>query len=841
MLAIIKVGCAALMTVVVTVIIYFLDTKVPAIKNMPYAIKQTFIGVIFGVMAICGTEFGIEITGAVANVRDAAPLCAGLIFGAPAGIIAGLIGGFERWIAIYWGVGAYTRIACTISTILAGCFAAFVRKYMMNDKKPAWIYAFSVAMVVEVFHMLTVFLTHLSEYEEAFTIVASCAPVMITMNSLAVGLAVLVINRLAREEIRLTSDKRSVIQAFEVGLMITVIVSFIIINAFVMVMQNQIAKTDAEKTLNYTLSDIQKDIHSLEEKGRDVGTILSNTLKNRHIGDTGGLLLLDKDCNVLAMTYMRDDFSNKYGTTLENIEPDAAENECKRQKDNIEQLASDKPEMFSCKPMNLPMYAMILEDDDYYIFVFYPKAEANQQRNTTQLITAFVIILILAALFIQIFFLVRTIVVKNIDRINEKLARIAEGDLDVVMDVGGSEEFTSLSEDINTTVDALKHYIAEAETRIDQELEFAKAIQYSTLNREYPDSTNFELYANMMAAREVGGDFYDFYRFGESECVFLIADVSGKGIPAAMFMMQSKTLINSLIDTGADMATVLAKANEELCKNNEAGMFVTAFIGIMNTQTGEVKYANAGHNKPVVIRNDGTTEYLDCKSGFILAGIEGVRYTTETLTLEEGDTIYLYTDGVTEATNAGNELYGEDRLLNELAEVAHMNPRNMCRYIKKSIDGFVGDAPQFDDITMLAVQRKTQDKNRAELVINPTEDSVPEVLAYFERRIEELDVPTKIAAKVGVMVDEIYSNIVQYSGATIAKAICRVEDNSLYVLMKDNGIEYNPLEKEDPNIELSAEEREVGGLGIYMVKKMADDIKYKRVDGKNMLKVVINL
>ncbi|MCQ2545834.1 MAG: ATP-binding protein, partial [Clostridia bacterium] len=129
----------------------------------------------------------------------------------------------------------------------------------------------------------------------------------------------------------------------------------------------------------------------------------------------------------------------------------------------------------------------------------------------------------------------------------------------------------------------------------------------------------------------------------------------------------------------------------------------------------------------------------------------------------------------------------------------------------------------------------------AELVINPTEDSVPEVLAYFERRIEELDVPTKIAAKVGVMVDEIYSNIVHYSGATIAKAVCKIEDNSLCVLIKDNGVEYNPLKEEDPDINLSAEERKIGGLGIFMVKNMADEVRYKREDGKNMLKIIINL
>ncbi|MDO4176158.1 MAG: SpoIIE family protein phosphatase [Bacillota bacterium] len=841
MVGIIKLALAALMTVAATVLIYLIDSKVPAFKNLPYMVKQVIIGMIFGGIAVCGTEFGIEISGAIANVRDAAPICAGLIFGGPAGVIAGLIGGIERWFAVYWGVGTYTRVACTVGTIVAGCFAAYVRVHIMNNKRAAWFYAMAIAMVVEVFHMLMVFLTHLDAYEEAFTIVANCAPIMITMNSLAVGLAVLLVNRISHEPITLLSEKRSVIQAIEVGLFITVVISFLITNGFVLVLQDHISRTDAEKTIFYTLNDVSADIKAVKDKGSDVEEVFSKTLKNRHIGDTGGLIITDKDCRVVAITYLSEDFSDKYGVTIENSNVDMVQRSCDEARDTIEQQAGTEPEMFDWQSGDIPMYFMIMDEGDYYVMGYYPKAEADQKKNTTQMITAYVIILILAALFIQIYVLVRRVVVRNIVRINEKLAKITDGDLDVVMDIGGSLEFRSLSDDINTTVTSLKHYISEAEARIDEELEFAKAIQYSSLSREFPDSQRFELYANMLAAKEVGGDFYDFYRLGDSQCVFLIADVSGKGIPAAMFMMRAKTLINSLIDTGADMATVLAKANEELCKNNEAEMFITAFIGIMDTLTGEVKFANAGHNRPVIVRADGSAEFLQCRSGFVLAGMEGMRYTTETITLEQGDSIFLYTDGVTEATNSSNELYGDDRLIEELAEVSHMSPRYMCRYIKNSIDKFVDGAQQFDDITMLAVRLKEQDEDGTELVIVPNEDTVSEVLQYFERRTEALEVPMKTASKVGIMVDEIFSNIVQYSGATIAKTKCLIEDDRLVLMIKDNGVEYNPLEREDPDTSLSVEEREIGGLGIYMVKNMANDVRYKREDGKNFLKIYMDM
>ncbi|MCQ2546402.1 MAG: SpoIIE family protein phosphatase [Clostridia bacterium] len=841
MIGILRLGCAALMTVAATVILYLLDNRVPAVKNMPYMAKQILFGVIFGAMAVCGTEFGIEYSGAVVNVRDAAPICAGLIFGAPAGIIAGIIGGIERWFAVYWGVGVYTRLACTVATIVAGLFAAFIRKRIMDDKKPAWFYALALAMVVEVFHMLMVFLTHLSAYEEAFVIVAGCAPLMITMNSLAVGLAVLIVNRTSREPITLLSDRRSVIQAVEVGLFITVVISFLITNAFVMVLQNQIARTDAQKTITYTLNDVKSDIHRVEAKGHDVEHVFSATLQNRHIGDTGGLIVVDKDLRVIALTLLSGDFSEKYGATLEEYSREQVQHDCYENSEIILENASESPKMFDWHSGDLPMYLMILDEGDYYIIGYYPKAEADLQKNTTEMITAFVIILIMAALFIQIFILIRRVVVKNVVRINEKLAQITAGDLDVKVDVGGSREFISLSEGINETVASLKRLTEKEKERIARELDLAKNIQYSALNREFPESNRFALYANMLAAKEIGGDFYDFYRISDDKCALAIADVSGKGIPAALFMMRSKTLINGLVDSGVDVATVLTKANEELCTNNDAEMFVTAWVGILDLSTNIITYANAGHNPPVLIRNDGRVEFLKSRPGLVLAGMEGMKYKSFELQLEEGDSLFLYTDGVTEATNADNELYGDDRLLEELAETYHMQPDYMCKYIKSSIDSFAGNAPQFDDITMLAVRIKSDKEQAMELVVVPKENTVPEVEGYFERRIEELEVPIKIASKIGIIVDEIYSNVVNYSKATIAKVSCDLEDGVLNIQFKDNGIEYNPLDRDDPDISLSAEEREIGGLGIYMVRNMADDVQYMREDGKNILSIFIRM
>ena len=257
-----------------------------------------------------------------------------------------------------------------------------------------------------------------------------------------------------------------------------------------------------------------------------------------------------------------------------------------------------------------------------------------------------------------------------------------------------------------STVATLKQYIADAAARIDKELEYAKQIQLSALPTNFPDSEEFDVYANMIAAKEVGGDFYDFYKIDDKTVAFLIADVSGKGIPAAMFMMTAKTIIKDLAENGIPVNEIFTKVNEKLCENNESGMFVTAWMGILDIETGKLTYANAGHNPPLLLRAGGEFEYLKSRAGFVLAGMEGVRYRVNELTLSAEDRIFLYTDGVTEATDSNNELYGEDRLLATINSNKNVGAVELLPIIKADIDAFVGEAPQFDDITMLIFDYK---------------------------------------------------------------------------------------------------------------------------------------
>lgn len=250
--------------------------------------------------------------------------------------------------------------------------------------------------------------------------------------------------------------------------------------------------------------------------------------------------------------------------------------------------------------------------------------------------------------------------------------------------------------------------------RIATELNVATQIQASMLPcifPAFPERTEFDIYATMMPAKEVGGDFYDFFLVDHDHLAVVMADVSGKGVPAALFMVIAKTLIKNQAQLGHSPAEVFTAVNTQLCENNEAGLFVTSWMGILDVKSGEFTYVNAGHNPPLLKRADGAFEYLRARPGFVLAGMEGIRYRQASLTLQPGDMLYLYTDGVTEATDANNELYGEERLLQCVNRCSSDDPQQLLPAVKADIDRFVGDAPQFDDITMLSLKIKSLKPN----------------------------------------------------------------------------------------------------------------------------------
>ncbi|MBR6548924.1 MAG: SpoIIE family protein phosphatase, partial [Clostridia bacterium] len=483
--------------------------------------------------------------------------------------------------------------------------------------------------------------------------------------------------------------------------------------------------------------------------------------------------------------------------------------------------------------------------EGYCIIAAMPKTEAMFMRDAATYTGIFMQVLIFAALFVFIYVLIKRVIINNLKKINDTLGRITEGDLNVTVDVRSNEEFSSLSDDINSTVATLKQYIAEAAARIDKELEYAKQIQLSALPTNFPSDQEYSIYAQMLAAKEVGGDFYDFYKLNDTTVAFLAADVSGKGIPAAMFMMTAKTIIKDLAESGIAVNDIFTKANEKLCENNESGMFVTAWMGILGLTTGTVQFANAGHNPPLLKRANGSFEYLKTRAGFVLAGMEGVRYRVGEITLSPGDRLFLYTDGVPEATNVENKLYGEDRLLSFMNQNATVEATKLLPALKENIDQFVGEAPQFDDITMLMFDYKPQ--SNAEQTVAKTLpakiEALPQLLDFVEETLTTYECSLKVQTAVCVALEEVFVNVAHYAyGESEGDVTMEIgfdqDQRTVTFRMVDGGIPFDPLNKPDPDITLSAEEREIGGLGIFIAKKTMDNVTYAYEQGKNILTMI---
>lgn len=926
-----KLIIATILPVIVSIVLFLLNRN-SKFGAMNERLKQIIYGIIFGALAIVGTEWGIPFNGAQINCRDASVLIAGLIFGAPAGIIAGLIGGIERWFATLWGVGSFTRIACSASTIIAGVYSALLRKFMFENKKPTALISFAIGIVMEVIHLTMVFITNMSFPTEAMAVVrASTVPMLLT-NAISVMLSALCLSIIAGEaKVEWKKDGVRISQTIQRWLLVAVMFAFATTSFFVYNLQNKIAVSQADTLLDLSVHEVAADIEDASDRnlltvcnriasfGRAVdlqtlaarydlseinyidekGIVIDSTEK-AFIGydmasgeQSAEFLCLLGDSQEYVQNYgpisFNSEIMRKYAgvktrngfvqvgydaahfqKNLENQVIDAAKNRHVGQTgyviimDEKYNLVSAPKEYMDNGRINaealdtlpeqnktFPFYiegkdclCRLVVSEGYIILSVLPVSEAYQIRNVALYVNSFMEILVFAVLFGLIYLLIKRVVVNRIKTINVSLAKITGGDLNEVVNVRSNEEFASLSDDINSTVQTLKQYIDDASARIDQELEFAKNIQSSALPSvfpAFPKRKDFDIYALMNPAKEVGGDFYDFYMTNADVLHFLVADVSGKGIPAAMFMMRAKTELKSLTETEMNISDVFTHSNEALCEGNDAGMFVTAWQGSINLMTGHVQFANAGHNPPIVCRK-GKYEYLKSRAGFVLAGMEGLRYRTQEFQLEPGDIIYLYTDGVTEATNDENKLYGEERLLSTIQSRSYDSMQDLCQFIKSDLEDFVGDAPQFDDITMLAFRFIGQPPIPQIHFEEAKIEDIPIVTQFAESELEKYKIPLKIVYQINVAIDEIFSNIVKYAyqrkhGPITVNLLIKEEPRTVYVKFTDIGIPYNPLTKADPDITLSAEERGIGGLGIYMVKKTMDDMKYKYEEGKNILTI----
>ena len=655
------------------------------------------IGIFYGFCSIASTHLGVDYKDMILNARDLGPLAAGLFFDPVSGIISGVIGGAERYIAgAYWGIGSYTKVACSLSTFLAGILSAFLNKYLFKGKRPPASQSFFIGALMEVFHMYAVFLTHRDDMSMAYYVVRTCSIPMIVFSGLGLfccSVSIMYFSGEHAERIPFRELERTPIATRFYRRLLTVIMIIFIMNH---AMDNSFQVRNAYQEAEYYLRDMGEDLKKLyHDSGRDLDKTKELI---RYAGLTNGegvlYIIFDDDRQVLFSMY--DDGMNK--TSLEEEEYQKL----------VGQIGGN---VFRYKlkyygGVDAVCHTIVLDDHLYLTLAWWYSSMMKNQSNQNyeHLLSD---ILLFAVLYLMIVVLVETLVCRNLKSVNDSLQKIIRGDLNEVVSVRDSAEFSLLSDDINKTVETLKGYIDESERRIEEELKLAAFIQESALPHIFTFPRNdFEIYALMKPAKQIGGDFYDFFFTDTDKMALVIADVSGKGIPAALFMMRSRTAIANAARQGKSPAEALYEVNNILCEGNSAEMFVTAWIGIIDLETGLMRCANAGHEYPVFCRAGGEYELVKDQHALVLAAMENVAMKEYTMQMAPGDRIFVYTDGVPEAINKNKVAYGTKRLVDWLNTMKTDSEEWTLKSSYKNIVEFVGDEEQFDDITMLGFTYK---------------------------------------------------------------------------------------------------------------------------------------
>lgn len=423
-------------------------------------------------------------------------------------------------------------------------------------------------------------------------------------------------------------------------------------------------------------------------------TNVRSIILDARIGVSGYLIACDADQKVIASTY----------TT--NLEPGEAfeRPDLLPQGDDINETITD---LYGKKS-----YVAAVKKPDLYVIGVYPTKEADALRKQENLLFVLLFFLTYTTLAITLTMLLKSRVIKQVEDIHDSLNRITEGDLNEKVDVGGSLEFVELSTGINDTVDHLKDRLEQEKEALAAKMENARRIQESGMPAAFPQHESFALFAMLRMAEAVGGDFYDFYLLGRDTLVVVMADVSGNGMPAALYMMRAKTLIKTYAEQGLPVEQVAKKTNQTLCEDGAIDMFVSAWIAFLDLKSGVMSYVDAGHTHPVLVSDD--VSFVKGKINLVLGAISTADYVKQEVTLRAGDRIFLYTYGVIEAEDHASQRYGEERLFALIREkIKDMDASDdsafcetACQVVLEDVQQFSSGAEQVDDITMMWIKYK---------------------------------------------------------------------------------------------------------------------------------------
>ena len=392
--------------------------------------------------------------------------------------------------------------------------------------------------------------------------------------------------------------------------------------------------------------------------------------------------------------------------------------------------------------------------------------------------------------------------------------------------------------------------VEAAKTRMQEELNVGRDIQRSMLPRvfpAFPDRKELELYAVLEPALEIGGDLYDFFLVDQHRLCFVIGDVSGNGVPAALFMAMTKIMVKTRAASDPSPASIVTHVNDALSAENDSCMFVTLYLGILNLRDGTLVTTNAGHNPPLLKRRNGAFEWLTAQDGPLVGPMAGIAFKESTLQLEPGDELFLYTDGVTEADNRRRELFGKDRLKMVLGKSQALSVVDRLGEVMLAVKAFAGDAPQADDITMLGLRYHGMTPSDVvtrvfrQAMSNQLE-AIPVIQIAFEEYVAQWEGAKPLIPTLNMALDDLLNNVVQYAFPNDPtehhiEVEGDVQDGYVILTITDDGIPFNPLSAAPPDLSVLLHEREIGGLGIHLVRSMFDEVTYQRNVGRNVLTV----
>lgn len=680
-----------LVVVVLTTGLWVLESRIP--WQGRDRTRTVVIGVLFGLIGVAllclsinfqTTDAEVSEGSLLIGVRDMAPLAAGLFFDPVAGLIAGVICALFRMV-MEMGFNAFWPdvLSLSLGAFLPGLISFLLGRYVLQREVPTPFACFATGIISEVLFALSLMETFSDSAETGKFMREALWSILLptSIGMFLCALAIFLISGRGKEILRRQPLSDTPISTRFNRKLVTVILGVFAFTLFLTVLnQEYYAQNNAKDSLTSEAADL---VSVLDQTPSSASAAdLQAIAAQRHAGNDGPIFILKN-----GRTVSTNSTTVAIGSSLQEVGLDSE---------------PDDQSFFTGTLGSVECKCYAVRHGDWLVLVGIPTEGINLELLLNLLTYFFYSVLLFAALYVGVDMLVGSLIVKSLRKVNGSLEKITNGDLDEKVTAEDSREFTSLSNDINSTVMTLKDYIAEAENRMNAELEFAQEIQHSALPSVVPQRKEFSLAAFMGTAKEVGGDFYDYFMLDDTHLTLVIADVSGKGIPAALFMMRSKTMVKNLAETGCGPAEILRQANDQLCEGNDAEMFVTAWIGIMDLASGVMTCSNAGHEYPAIMRRGSGYELLKDKHGMVLGGIQGARYVEYEIELKPGDRLFLYTDGVAEATDSSDQLLGTDRMLEALDQSRSMTAAEQLSCVMSRINAFVGDAPQFDDITMMS-------------------------------------------------------------------------------------------------------------------------------------------